>query len=483
MNDEYLFNEFPPVNSDEWEGLINKDLKGKSFDSICWKPSEGLNFKPFYTMDDLEKISSKSGRVNYSNNIHIKGNQWEIRQDINIANEANANNKALDILNKGIDSLAFYVNPDTNLNILLKNIELEHISCSFLAGEGHLGIFNKYMQLIRERCLSGEHVKGSIDYDPVGLFLTTGNWKTNQGKDLADAAEILNKLNENGFVFFRGITVHAEHYQNAGANIVQELAFTLSHGVEYLSALTDKGIEIDNICSRIGFSFSIGPSYLTEIAKIRAFRHLWAKIIEQYKPKDTCSMETYIHCSTSKFYQAVADSYNNILRATTETMSAAIGGANSISVAPFDAAYSNPNDFSERIARNIQIICAEEAYLNKIIDPAGGSYYIENITQQLIEATWKLFQSVEAMGGLIEAAKKGYVQDEIEKAASTKVDAIKNSKTVMIGVNKYINSKDNIAYRISELPKPGPEKTMIRPLKFFRNAEQIEKEMTEKIKD
>jgi methylmalonyl-CoA mutase len=243
--------------------------------------------------------------------------------------------------------------------------------------------------------------------------------------------------------------------------MVQELGFALASGTEYLTLAVKAGIPIDDVAQRMMFSFGVGSNYFMEIARLRAARLLWAKIIEQYKPQNETSMQMWIHCNTSAWNKTLFDPYVNLLRTTTEAMSAIIGGTQSLSILPFDTFYKDPDEFSNRLARNQQIILKEEVYLDKVVDPAAGSYYIENLTQLIAEAAWKVFLQVEEKGGMVEAVKAGFVQDMVEKSAGERLDDIANRRIIQLGTNQH----------------PNPAEQMLEKIHFAEEDEMMEEEI------
>jgi methylmalonyl-CoA mutase len=480
MDKEKLFAGFPPVNSNLFKEQILRDLKGKDYGSVLFRTSDDLIFEPFYTGEDLENSPLQK---------HLPGvkpflrgnkrfqNHWEIRQDINTEDSAAANKKALDILNKGVTSLGF---SGRNLNIetLLKDILIEYIEVNFNEhSEAEKNLLN-LLEYSKNRNLSPLQIRGSVNYNPLAVMAEAGALEENWEEKVTSLADVLVK---SGSAYFRGINVSGEIFHEAGATIIQELAFTLSQGVEYLALLTNRGFNIDQIAPVYGFTFSTGSAYLPEIAKLRAFRLLWANVIESYKPQHDCTCATYVHCKTSGRSLSIADAYNNLLRATTQTMTAAIGGADAVSVTPFDAAYQDSGEFSERLARNIQIICAEEAFLNKVADPAGGSYYLEKLTETIASAAWGLFKIVESKGGYIAALKEGFIQSEIEESAKKAQEEVLAGKTLIVGVNKYVNKQESIK-AFTEQKAEQKLGNSIKPLVRVRLSEQVERTLSEQQK-
>jgi methylmalonyl-CoA mutase len=272
--------------------------------------------------------------------------------------------------------------------------------------------------------------------------------------------------------------INGYFFNNAGASIVQELGYSLAMANDYLSKLTSRGVTIDTICHHLQFNFGVGSNYFMEIAKIRAARILWAKIVEAYGPSDKNSCKTIIHSVTSEWNQTVYDPYVNILRATTESMAAVIGGTDSLTIRPFDYSYKPTSKFSGRLTRNIQIILKEESYLNNIVDPGAGSYYIENLTDSIVDETWKVFLAIENEGGYLEALKKGIIQADIEATARNRNNLVATRREILLGTNQYPNiietAKENIDETIA-FPKEQRHTTAINPIRKYRGAMDFEK--------
>jgi methylmalonyl-CoA mutase len=274
---------------------------------------------------------------------------------------------------------------------------------------------------------------------------------------------------------FHAITINGHLFQNAGATLVQELAFSLASGNEYMANITSKGLPVDRVAESLRFSFGIGSNYFMEIAKLRAARLLWTAIVEQYQPENTESSRMFIHSTTSLWNKTVYDPYVNLLRTTTEGMSAAIGNTDSMTILPFDFPYKDESEISRRIARNQQLILKEEAYLDKIIDPAAGSYYIENLTHAIAMPAWELFKVIEEKGGLIECIKAGFVQDEIERSCHKKDMDIAQRKIVILGTNQYANPLESMSQSIEKLQESqNNEPSVYKRLHIYHAARAFE---------
>lgn len=422
---------------------IQVDLKGADYEKkLVWKTNEGFKVKPFYRQEDLEGLKTTDGlpgQYPYLRGIKKDDNTWFIRQDIRVDDPAEANAKALDILNKGIDSLGFHV-PAKALDAdfirtLLKDICCECIELNFTTCQRHtLQLAELLVAYFKEKGYDPEKIQGSVNFDPISKMLQ-------KGKDLsgivAKGAELVKVLAP--FPKFRCIAVNSLKLNNAGAYIYQELGYALVWGNYYLNALVEAGIPVDLAARKIKFNFGISSNYFMEIAKFRAARMLWADIVKAYGPTEECACKMVAHAETSTFNLTLFDAHVNLLRTQTEAMSAAIAGVNSITVTPFDKVYETPNEFSERIARNQQLLLKEEAHLNRIVDAAGGSYYIENLTVAIAQQAWNLFLETEDAGGMLAAIQQGTVQDTVNASNKARHEAVSKRKEILLGTNQYPN--------------------------------------------
>jgi methylmalonyl-CoA mutase len=475
--DNKLFSEFPPVSTAEWEAKILEDLKGADYQKkLIWKTPEGIDVKPYYRSEDLIGIkdaSSYLGVAPFLRGNTTDGNNWEIRQEIPLSDPIEANRIARDAFAKGAVSLGFDMSGILSINdleILFKNIPFPEASLYLGAASSYPVLLKLISGYASKRKLSPSYIRGAVDFDPISYILLSGNFWKSQEEDMAEVIEIV-KLGKELLPNLKVINVNGQYFHNAGATLVQELAFSLASANEYLAYCNDHGVTVDDVSQRLGFAFGIGSNYFMEIAKLRAARLLWSRIALQYKPDDANSLKTYIHSTTSHWNKTVYDPYVNILRTTTEAMSAILGGANSILITPFDTFYKDPDDFSERIARNQQTILREEAYLDKVVDAGAGSYYIESLTNSIAEAAWKLFMELEEMGGMIEAIKKNFVQDSIAKVASQRVSDIANRKTVVLGTNQYPNNNEKMLDKIQVIDETDESETVNEKPAIFKKLE------------
>ena len=442
-NKEQLFTEFQAPTRQEWLDKIQVDLKGADFQKkLVWRTNEGFSVYPFYRREDLEglpAVDSLPGEFPFVRGNKKADNLWYVRQDIDASDPAAANAKALDLLNKGVDSLCFGISPKLlkpeTIEVLLKDIYPEAVELNFRTCQRAGVILPELLtDYFKRTGAKLDQLHGSIGFDPFEKLLCAG-FDTSPVINLAP--RYLEGLGE--LPLFRCLNVDSVTLNNAGAYIYQELGYALAWGNEWLSLLTEQGYSVDEVAARIKFNMGVSDNYFMEIAKFRAARLLWAQIVKKYEPQSDEACQMHVCAFTSRFNQTVFDSYVNLLRSQTETMSAAIGNVDSIVVTPFDAAYKEPDDFSERLARNQQLLLKEEAHFDKLVDVGGGSYYIEHLTDALAREAWKLFLTVESEGGFLAYALSGKVQEDVN-ATNVKrhADAAKR-KEFMLGTNQFPN--------------------------------------------
>ena len=428
-NKEKLFTEFQAPTTQEWLDKIEVDLKGADFQKrLVWRTNEGFNVQPFYRREDLKDLKtpdSLPGEFPFVRGNHKDSNAWYVRQNIAVNDPKEANAKALDILNKGIDSLGFRIPKELvsaeNIETLLDGIYCEVVDLNFrtcpCTALKLAEVVDAYFQ---KKGFDKEKLSFTVGFDPIENMLTKGKDVTAR---LADGPKIVELLKD--YPKAHVMTVHTETLNNAGAYIVQELV--------------DAGVDVDLAARQMKFYMGVSENYFMEIAKFRAARLLWAQIVKQYEPKDDNSAKMTINATTSTYNQTVFDSYVNLLRSQTEAMSAALGGVHSMVVTPFDVTYEKPSDFSERIARNQQLLIKEESHFDRIVDPSAGSYYIEHLTDALAQEAWKIFLKIENEGGFLEAVKKGVVQDDINATNVKRHGDAAKRKEFILGTNQFPN--------------------------------------------
>ena len=442
-NKEKLFTEFTAPTTQEWLDKIQVDLKGADFQKrLVWRTNEGFNVQPFYRREDLANLKTPDalpGEFPFVRGNKKDSNVWYVRQNIEVTDAKEANKKALDILNKGIDSLGFrlkgnMVSKET-VESLLDGIYCDCIEVNFATCPRHsLELAEILVAYFAEKGYDKEKVVGSIEFDPMAKMVM-------KGKDVTPILEIAPKLVEalKDYPNFRCIAVSSDALNNAGAYIAQELGYALVWGNEYLQQLTDAGVDVDLAAKSIKFNMGVSENYFMELAKFRAARLLWAQIVKQYEPKCDCACKMIVNATTSTYNQTLFDSYVNLLRSQTEAMSAALGSVHSMVVTPFDAPYEQATDFSERIARNQQLIIKEESHFDRIVDPGAGSYYIEHLTDALAQEAWKIFLKVEEEGGFLAAVKAGTVQDDINATNVKRHGDAAKRKEFLLGTNQFPN--------------------------------------------
>jgi len=486
LQHERLFEQFPPVSTKEWMDRIISDLKGADFNKkLIWKTDEGFDVMPFYRWEDirdLDHIKTLPGDFPFVRGAKVNGNSWLIRQNIEVDNYRESNKKALDILMKGVDSLGFVIkDPETaslkNFGILLHGIHPESVELNFLSAGKAKEILKWLIKIFKDSATDLKKIRGAIEADPLGRLMMNGNLCISFEAGLDYLASLT--LASEALPLFRTIHINASNFTNAGANIVQELGFALSMGNEYLTALTERGVKADKAVSNIRFSFGIGSNYFFEIARLRAARLLWSLVTGSYKPGNTGLSRMEIHCETSRWNKTVFDPFVNLLRTQTEAMSAVLGGTDSLTVEPFDTVFRQPDEFSERIARNQQLLLKEESYLDKVADPAGGSYYIEKLTSLIADNSWRLFLEVEEEGGFTAALKSGFIQMKLKESARLKRENVSKRKEIFLGTNQYPNLNETLSDNI-DIEKlfsstAKSDKTEIEPVRLFRGSEDLEK--------
>jgi methylmalonyl-CoA mutase len=451
-----LFTEFTPNTAAQWKEQLVKDLKGVDFDQLVWHTNNGFDVNPFYTGEDLQQ--EKKPLFSHSD--------WNIGTFITVEDEKKANAVALEALNGGVSCLGFCLNGDKNLSVLLKDVLIEHIAVQFVLNN-HIDTFEKQLTtIINDRGLNIHALNIAVNYDVLAHVAEHGNWLANRESDFADFLKVCN-LPFNA----HKLLVDASLYQNAGANQVTELALTLSHYNEYLNHLANTTFDLVKLKRGVQVNVSIGSDFFGEIAKLRALRKLVALVNNVYQ----IDAHLFISCNTSHLTLASKDAYTNLLRSTTQAMSAVIGGCSALYVAQFDELLDSENkNLSVRMARNQQLILKEESYLDKASDIGAGSYYIETLTEELAEKAFELFKDWEAQGGFIACLEKGLIQAEVDKQAAMLKEKTASGELVIIGVNKYINAGEKMS-ALKHIEE-NSAKTIIKPIKAIRLAEKFKTE-------
>ncbi len=441
MSDK-LFSDFSEVSSKQWKQKIQVDLKGVDYnDSLIWKTNEGIHIKPFYHFDEFDELPKVS---------NTQASNWKICQSIYVTNALEANSKAIDVLSKGIESLQFIITNDTiSIEQLLKNIDEIpiHFKLQFLS-EDFINQIEKFAP------------NSHVNIDLIGNLARTGNWYHNLNQD----HKILDTVIANNSV---SLSVDISLYQNSGANSIQQLAYGIAHLNEYLNHFQNKDFNIN-------FNVAVGTNYFFEIAKLRALRILFQTLASEYNLETNC----HVFVTPTKRNKTLYDYNTNMLRTTTECMSAILGGANTICNLPYDAIYHKDNEFGERISRNQLLVLKHESYFDKVDNPSDGSYYIESLTNELAEKALELFKDIEASGGFLKQLKEGTIQRKIKESAQKEQEQFDSEKEILLGTNKYTNSSDKMKHELELFPfvKTNKRKTLIEPIIEKRLAEKLEQE-------
>ncbi len=475
MTDEKLFSEFPEIFTEKWEEIINKDLKGADYEKkLVWRTEEGFKVRPYYRAEDLKDLDYLKTMPNefpYTRGTKTHDNHWDIVQEIEISEPKEANSIAVDALKRGATCIAFNASKISNENdlvTLLNNIDLNVYGVQFNHVKNYLDLMKHFVNYVESHNFDKEKIQGSLNFDPLVYRLKHNNFWKSKEDDMHQAIELLEM---NGCMKnFKVINVNGIVLHNAGATIVQELAYTLNLANEYMAYCTDQGLKAEKVASRMQLTLSVGSNYFMEIAKLRAARLLWSTMIEQYKPECDCAYKIHINTVASTWNKTLYDPYVNMLRSTTEGMSAVIGGSDSISLQPFDVAYKESDEFSRRISRNVQVILKEEAFMDRVVDPAAGSYYVENLTNSIAENAWKLFQEVEQQGGALESIENGSIRAAIEESCQKRDINIATRRYILLGTNQYPNINETMLDKIEHIKNDDCE-----GLKTYRGATAFEK--------
>ena len=461
-----------PLSS--WKSLALDELKGKPLESLNWTTPENITIKALYTRSDVETVphlNELPGLANFSRGPRATmyaGRPWTIRQyaGFSTAEESNAfYRKNLKSGQKGI-SVAFdlpthrgydsdhprvlgdvgkagvAIDSVEDMKILFNGIPLDRMSVSMTMNGAVIPVLANFIVAAEEQGVSRDKLTGTIQNDILKEFMVRNTYIYPPEPSMKIVSDII-EYTTNEMPKFNSISISGYHMHEAGANLVQELAFTLADGKEYVRAALSKGLDIDAFAGRLSFFFAIGMNFFMEVAKLRAARLIWARIMAEFNPKQKSSSLLRVHCQTSGVSLQEEDPYNNIVRTSYEALAAALGGTQSLHTNAFDEAMGLPTEFSSRIARNTQLIMQEELGITKVIDPLAGSYYVETLTDQLVEKAWEIIEEIEGLGGMTEAVASGLPKSRIEESAARKQAAIDQGKEVIVGVNKFKSDQED----------------------------------------
>jgi methylmalonyl-CoA mutase len=448
-----LFDDFNPISSKQWKQKIQFELDGADYnETVIWNSPEDIQVKPFYHIDEFSK--SAPVKTNASN--------FKICQNIFVYDIEKSVQRAINTIERGAESLRFTIeNEKIDIQKLLETLPLEnrivYFNLNFISID-----FVKILDTISIQ-------KKAVFYcniDPIGHFAREGNWFPTSDKNNFETIENISKATTNLSL----LSVDLGLYQNSGANITQQIAYSLAHANEYLNRLPI-------ITKPIVFQISIGTNYFFEIAKLRALRMLFKLIASEYNP----DLECHFLVTPTKRNKTIYDYNVNMLRTTTECMSAILGGADAVANLPYDALYHKDNEFGDRIARNQLLVLKHESYFDKVNNPADGSYYIESLTTQLAEKSLTLFKDIEANGGFLKLLNDGTIKKKIQESATKEQELFDSRKEVLLGTNKYPNKDDKMKHDLELFPfvKIKPRKTLITPIIEKRLAEKLEQERLE----
>ena len=491
----------------KWKEVAKKELRGKDPDSLIWKTPEGIDVKPLYTAEDiegLENVGSLPGFSPYTRGpkaTMYAGRPWTVRQYAGFSTAKESNlfyRKNLDAGQKGL-SVAFdlathrgydsdhsrvmgdigkagvAVDTVEDMKVLFDQIPLDTISVSMTMNGAVLPILASYIVAAEEQGVAQDKLTGTIQNDILKEYLTRNTYIYPPQHSMRIISDIIGYCSEN-MPKYNTVSISGYHIMEAGANSVLQAAFTLADGLEYVNAAIKAGLDIDTFAPRLSFFFGIGMNFFMDIAMLRAARFLWHEIISQFNPKNPKSLILRTHCQTSGWSLTQQDPYNNIIRTTLECLSAVLGGTQSLHTNSYDEAVGLPTDFSARIARNTQIIVQEESQICRVIDPLGGSYYIESLTNGIIKEVRKIMKEIKELGGMAKAIESGMPKMRIEEVSARKQARIDQGLDVIVGVNKYkITEKELDEIREVSSSVRDEQIAMLTDIKAKRNPEEVQK--------
>lgn len=448
-----LFDDFNPVSSKQWKQKIQFELDGADYNqTVIWNSPEDIQVKPFYHRDEFSKAA----------NVNTHASDFKICQNIFVFDVEKSIERALNTLERGAESLRFSIqNEQTDIQKLLQDLPLENKIVYF-----HLHFISIDFVKQIDRISIQKKAIFYCNLDPIGYLAREGNWFSTSEKNNFETLDLLFKNTTNVNL----ISIDSALYQNSGATITQQIAYSLAHANEYLN-------RFPNNSKSIVFQVSVGTNYFFEIAKLRALRMLFNLIAAEYNP----NLECHFLVTPTRRNKTIYDYNVNMLRTTTECMSAILGGADAISNLPYDALYHKDNEFGDRIARNQLLILKHESYFDKVDNPADGSYYIESLTMQLAEKSLTLFKNIEASGGFLKLLNDGTIKKKIQESATKEQELFDSKNEILLGTNKYPNKEDKMKHDLELFPfvKIKPRKTLITPIIEKRLAEKMEQERLE----
>ncbi|MCF8467562.1 MAG: methylmalonyl-CoA mutase [Sneathiella sp.] len=493
--------DFPKQTLQDWEKLTEQELRGRKPSDLNWQTPEGITVKPLYTAADLEGMELDSafpGIAPFQRGVRATmyaNRPWTIRQyaGFSTAEDSNAfyrrnlaaGQKGLSVAfdlatHRGYDSdhprvvgdvgkAGVAIDSVEDMKILFDSIPLDEMSVSMTMNGAVLPILANYIVAAEEQGVKPEQLSGTIQNDILKEFMVRNTYIYPPAPSMRIIGDIIGYTSAN-MPRFNSISISGYHMQEAGATQVQELAFTLADGLEYARAAMATGLKIDDFAPRLSFFFAIGMNFFMEIAKLRAARVIWAKMIREFEPKNQSSLMLRTHCQTSGVSLTEQDPYNNVIRTAYEAMAAVLGGTQSLHTNALDEAIALPTDFSARIARNTQLILAEETGIPHVIDPLGGSYYVESLTNSIATEAWKLIEEVEELGGMTKAVESGMPKLRIEESAARRQAAIDRGEETIVGVNKYKTDKNDSNIEILDVDNTEVLRQQVARLEKIRST-------------
>ncbi len=466
-NKSFLFKEFDPISKQEWIDKAKTDLKGADFNKkLVWKNLSKIDIQPFYNTEDQQEFLNNTGESSKALTNY---------RSIKVKSGKKGNKLALKAVEEGMNGLLFDLKRKSiSLQKLLKNIDLNKIAVSFLLRSNEVEIVKEYISIVKKQNISLQDLKGYIDLDIIQKYVTTGKIKSDKFEKVEDIIEITKD-----YPNLKAIAISGGIYLNSGGNQVQEIAYTLNSLVCFIHIFSKNEIKIQSIFDNLHFELAIGSEYFVEIGKFRAFNSLLHVVAKKYDVNDFSYTLTAI---TSKWNKSVTDANTNMLRATTETMSAILGNVDGVMVDPYDKEFNKASDFSSRIAGNIATILREESYFGKVSNPVDGSYYMEEVSAKIANKALELFKSIEKYGGYYLAFENGIIQQQIAEICLIKIKLISQRRLAMVGVNKYPNLMESIDAKIlsDKFVKSGTKKTVLTPKRAAFEIEALRK-ITEKL--
>ncbi len=450
-----VFDEFPGVSKKTWKEKAEKVIATLgSYEKIVWRTDDGMEVEPFYSETEAEDFLSGGNRQpgGFPFTRGTENNNWLITEDIKETDPVKAAAAAAQARIGGADAVTFHMGRQLStgaIKTMMGEIDPEKTVVNFAISKDPEKICGSFFSACRKRGINPADIRGTFFFDPLSSVFTRGaseSFLLTQTKKTAQLLDLLEKNAPRRTAF----SVQSSVYKNSGATITQEVAFLTSAAAEYLIMLADCGIDVDSACRNLIFSFTTGPSYFAEIAKLRAARILWATVVEAFSPADPRSGEMRIHCATTTFNKTAYDSHVNIMRATLEAMACVIGGTDSLSIEPFDVYCGGPDKFSKTVARNIQLLLRNESRLDAVIDPGGGSRHIEKLTRETAEKSLELFKEIEKQGGYLECAKSGFLQNLTARSREKSLRDVHEKKKVLVGINEFPDPTEKIEGRYGD---------------------------------